>query len=94
LANHLLRYEAALFVFLYREDIEATNWPAEHAMRAGIMTRKCCGGGNRTERGAECQAIIMSLLRTCHQKSLGTLDVIAEILRMPEPQPLVSLVDG
>ena len=93
-AQHLRRYEAALFVFLHCEGIEATNWPAEHAMRAGVTTRKCCGGGNRTERGADCQAIVMSILRTCHQKSLGALEVIAAISRMPEPQPLAYLVDG
>lgn len=93
-AKHLRRYEAALFVFLYHEELEATNWPAEHAMRAGVMTRKCCGGGNRTDRGAQCQAILMSLLRTCHQRSLSTLDVIAEISRMPEPRPLAYLADG
>ncbi len=29
LAKHLKRYQKALFVFMDREDVEATNWPAE-----------------------------------------------------------------
>lgn len=94
LAKHLRRYEAALFVFLTQEGVEATNWQAEHAMRAAVMTRKCCGGGNRSETGAETQAVLMSLLRTCHQKSLAPVQVITEILRNSRSQPNTQLVYG
>lgn len=93
-ANHLRRYEAALFVFLEHEGVQATNWQAEHAMRAAVMTRKCCGGGNRTSSGAQTQAILLSLLRTCHQKSLPPLHIITEILRAPWPKPNALVVDG
>ena len=93
-AKHLRNYEAALFVFLKHEGVEATNWQAEHAMRAGIMVRKCCGGGNRTQAGAQTQAVLMSLLRTCHQKGLDPLKVISEILRAPHAQPSALLVSG
>jgi transposase len=50
-ANHLRRHRNDLFVFLDREDVEATNWPAEHAIRPAVVNRKSCGG-NRTRRGA------------------------------------------
>jgi len=93
-AKHLRNYASALFVFLDREDIEATNWRAEHAMRAGIMTRKCCGGGNRSKAGAETQAILMTILRTCHLKVLDPLNILSEILRSPRPQPCAQLING
>ena len=92
LAKHLRRYEQALFVFLDRDDVEACNWLGEHAMRGAVANRKCCGGGNRTTLGAQTQAVLMSTLRTCHQKSLSPRQVIAEILRAPVPQPHQLLV--
>ncbi len=93
-AKHLRRYEAALFVFLEQKGVEATNWQAEHAMRAAVMTRKCCGGGNRSKAGAETQAILMSILRTSQQKKLDPLQIIAEILRAPQPQPNALVIGG
>ncbi len=85
-AAHLRRYEDALFRFLERDDVEATNWPAEQAIRPAVVNRKTCAG-NRTETGAEAQAILMSVLRTCHQKSLRSLEVLAQILRQRTPRP-------
>ena len=63
-------------------------------MRAGIMTRKCCGGGNRTRSGAETQAILMTVLRTIHQKSNDQRKIIAELLTAPEAQPNALVVSG
>ena len=85
-AAHLRRYEDALFRFLERDDVEATNWPAEQAIRPAVVNRKTCAG-NRTDTGAKAQAILMSVLRTCHQKSLRSLDVLAQILRQRTPRP-------
>jgi len=47
LANHLLRERDALFTFLSRPGLEATNWRAEQAIRPMVVTRKVWGG-NRT----------------------------------------------
>lgn len=80
LAKHLRRYRQALFLFLDRNDLEATNWPAEHAIRPAVVNRKSCAG-NRTRRGAEAQAILMSLLRTCQQRGLNSLSTFTTILR-------------
>jgi transposase len=80
LAKHLRRYQKALFLFLDRDDLEATNWPAEHAIRPAVVNRKSCAG-NRTRRGAEAQAILMSLLRTCQQRGLNSLSTFTTILR-------------
>lgn len=86
LAKHLTRYEAALFVFLDRPELEATNWPAEHAIRPAVVNRKSCGG-NRTPRGAHTQAVLMSLLRTCHQQGHSAIRILTKMLRDPTPRP-------
>ena len=80
LAKHLRGYREALFLFLDRDDLEATNWPAEHAIRPAVVNRKSCAG-NRTRRGAEAQAVLMSLLRTCQQRGLNSLSTVTKILR-------------
>jgi transposase len=84
LAGHLRRYEKALFVFLGDPQVEATNWPAEQAIRPAVVNRKS-SGGNRTIPGAEAQAVLTSLLRTCHQKGIDVFDVFTSILRSPKP---------
>ena len=38
----------AVFRFLFDPTLDATNWRAEHALRPAVVTRKMCGGGNRT----------------------------------------------
>lgn len=83
-AKHLRRYQKALFAFLEREDVEATNWPAEHAIRPAVVNRKSCGG-NRTDRGAKAQAILMSLLRTCHQIDINPISALTTILHSSQP---------
>jgi transposase len=80
LAKHLKRYQKALFVFMDREDVEATNWPAEHAIRPAVVNRKSCGG-NRTRRGADAQAVLMSLLRTFQQRGLNSIATFTTILQ-------------
>jgi transposase len=82
LAQHLINHRDALFLFLERPEVEATNWPAEQAIRPAVVNRKSCGG-NRTEDGARTQAVLMSLLRTCHQRDLEPLRVCTSILRTP-----------
>lgn len=86
LARHLLRYENALFVFLDHPGIEATNWPSEHAIRPAVVNRKSAGG-NRSAQGAETQAVLMSLLRTAHQKNLQPRSLFTTILQAPAPAP-------
>lgn len=91
LARHLRRYEEALFVFLTDPAIEATNWPAEQAIRPAVVNRKSAGG-NRTAAGAETQAVLMSLLRTCHQKGIQVVELFAAILRSPTPTAQTLLI--
>ena len=46
--QHLIIEFDAIFSFLFDPTLDATNWRAEHALRPAVVTRKMCGGGNRT----------------------------------------------
>lgn len=84
-ARHLATEYHAVFSFLFDPTLDATNWRAEHALRPAVITRKTCGGGNRTTKGAQTQQVLASLLRTAHQRGLDPTDVIAHLLRAPTP---------
>lgn len=84
-ARHLETELPALFSFLVDPDLDATNWRAEQALRPAIVTRKMCGGGNRSPRGAETQQVLASILRTAHQRGLDGTAVLATLLRARPP---------
>jgi transposase len=84
-ARHLTVELPALFSFLVDPDLDATNWRAEQAIRPAVITRKVCGGGNRSRRGADTQQVLASILRTAHQRGLDSDDVITTLLRAPNP---------
>ena len=83
--EHLNREWAALFTFLFDLDLDATNYRAEHAMRWAVVTRKMCGGGNRTTRGAVTQYVLASVLRTARQRGLDRHAVFVAMLRARTP---------
>ena len=84
-AQHLNREWDALFTFLFALTTDATNWRAEHAIRWAVITRKVCGGGNRTPRGAVTQSVLGSVLRTARQRGLDRYAVLTPLLRAPTP---------
>ena len=84
--KHLLNYRHAVFRYLERPGIEATNWPAEHEMRLVARIRKSCAG-NRTERGARTLSVLLSVFRTGTKRGCDLLDLTATILRAPVPRP-------
>jgi transposase len=90
-AAHLRTEFEAVFSFLFDPTLDATNWRAEHALRPAVVTRKMCGGGNRTSRGAQTQQVLASILRTAHQRNLDTTEVVASLLRAPRPAVLDAL---
>jgi len=92
LAKHLRRNWKALFLFLDRDDLEATNWPAEHAIRPAVVNRKSCAG-NRTRRGAEAQAVLMSLLRTFQLRGLNSISTFMGILRSSKTPSYSDLLE-
>ena len=83
--QHLNREWDALFTFLFAFTTDATNWRAEHAIRWAVVTRKMCGGGNRTTRGAVTQYVLASVLRTAWQRGLDRHAVLIPLLRAPTP---------
>jgi len=87
LVGHLTREADALFTYLTRPDIDATNWRAEQAVRPAVVNRKVWGG-NRTRRGAATQSRIMTVLRTAAQQGVDGIDYLAQLARAPNPATL------
>jgi len=85
LHHHLLTEFEAIFSFLFDPTLDATNWRAEHALRPAVVTRKTCGGGNRTDRGAASQQVLTSVLRTAAQRELDPTAVLVALLTAPTP---------
>jgi transposase len=83
--QHLIVEFDAIFSFLFDPTLDATNWRAEHALRPAVVTRKMCGGGNRTRRGADSQQVLASVLRTADQRGLDATDVLVALLTEPTP---------
>lgn len=80
LAGHLRNYPGCWFSFVVNPDTPATNWKAEQALRPAVVNRKVWGG-NRTQAGAKAQAIVMSVLQTCHQQAKSALSFISNAFR-------------
>jgi len=91
LAQHLIRHQDQLFLFLERADVEATNWPSEQGIRPAVINRKT-SGGNRTAEGSQAQAVLMSILRTLQQHQLGALDALPRLLRSPQALKLDTIL--
>ena len=87
LANHLRREQDAMFTFLYCPGLDATNYRAEQAIRPMVVTRKVWGG-NRTEKGAHTQGVLVSILQTCRQQLLPATAFLQRLLHLPKPQAL------
>jgi transposase len=83
--QHLGNEFAGIFSFLFDPTLDATNWRAEHALRPAVVTRKTCGGGNRTARGAATQQVLTSVLRTADQRGLNATAVLVGLLTAPTP---------
>ena len=89
--QHLIVEYDAIFSFLFDPTLDATNWRAEQALRPAVVTRKMCGGGNRTARGAESQQILASVLRTADQRGLDATDLLVTLLTARTPSVPPSL---
>jgi transposase len=90
LVAHLINEAPALFTFLARPDVDATNWRAEQAIRPAVVNRKVWGG-NRTWRGAATQGRMMSVLRTATQQGVDAIDYLARLARAPTTDAIPPL---
>jgi transposase len=80
LAKHLEHHGERWFQFLADPAVPATNYLAEQATRPAVVNRKVWGG-NRTESGAEAQAVTLSVLQTCQQQAVEFVDFVSRTLR-------------
>lgn len=83
--RHLRRERDALFTFLRDPAVPATNHWSERAIRPAVVTRKNCGGGNRTWPGAHTQEVLMTILSTAAKQGKDPLAILIELLRSPVP---------
>jgi transposase len=79
-AGHLHHYAHTWFAFLLDPDnIPATNYQAEQALRTPIVNRKVFGG-NRTDPGCKAQAITSSTIQTCNQQERSALTFLRDAI--------------
>jgi transposase len=100
LADHLLKHREQIFTFLrlrvcveFEGDVEATNWPAEQAIRPAVINRKT-SGGNRSPSGAETQAVLTSIFRTCQQRGIDPVEFLVGLLRAVDPEQYAEAALG
>jgi len=80
ISDRLCRSMEGLFTFLVEPEVQPTNNPAEREIRPAVIIRKN-SLGNRSEKGADCQAVLMSIYRTLKRRGLNPIDTIVEALK-------------
>jgi len=84
LLAHLAKQAPHLFTFLTTDNIPATNYHGEQAVRPCAVNRKVWGG-NRTWTGADTYGTIVSVLATAAKRGVDGLDYLAARARSPDP---------
>jgi transposase len=82
LRNHVERHQEELFRFLKRPGIEATSWPADHAIRPAVVNRKVFGG-NRDPAGARAHEKLASVLATAAKRGVEIVEYVHKVLCTP-----------
>lgn len=96
LVKRLRRHQNDLFTFLDQPNVPFDNNTAERAIRPAVIIRKN-SYGNRSLRGADSQAVLMSIFRTLKQRGHDPIRTIVHALThylttgqlppLPEPKP-------
>jgi transposase len=79
LIKRLRRHRNDLFTFLDQPGVPFDNNTAERGIRPAVIIRKN-SYGNRSERGADCQAALMSVFRTLKQRGHDPIQTITQAL--------------
>jgi transposase len=79
LIKRLRRHRDDLFTFLDEPEVPFDNNHAERSIRPAVMIRKN-SFGNRSERGADAQAVLMSVYRTLQQRGHAPLGTVVDAL--------------
>lgn len=80
LVKRLRRHQHEIFTFLDHPDVPYDNNTAERAIRPAVIIRKN-SYANRSEAGADMQAVLMSVFRTLKQRGHNPLHSIVQALR-------------
>jgi transposase len=96
LVKRLRRHQNDLFTFLDHPLVPFDNNHAERSIRPAVIIRKN-SYGNRSRRGADCQAVLMSIFRTLKQRGHDPIRTVIAALReyiltgklppLPAPKP-------
>jgi transposase len=79
LLKRLRRHHHDLFTFLDHPHVPFDNNHAERALRPAVLMRKN-SYGNRSDRGADAQAVLMSIFRTLKQRGHNPIRTITQAL--------------
>ena len=79
LKDRMAIFKDEILTFLEEQEVEPTNNRAERALRPAVVARKI-SGGNRTEKGAEAHAVLMSIIQTCRQNGTNIIDFGKDLL--------------
>jgi transposase len=80
LAKRSRWYGDELLTFVEGEGVPADNNHAEREIRPAVLMRKA-GQGDRSERGAQTRAVLMTVYRTLKQRGLEPLQATLDALR-------------
>jgi transposase len=98
LIKRFRRHQDELFTFLDQEGVPFDNNHAERTIRPAVIIRKN-SQGNRSQQGADCQAVLMSVFRTLKQRGHDPIRTVtaalAEYLTTGQLPPLpITTSDG
>ena len=79
LVKRLRRHQSDLFTFVDQAGVPFDNNAAERAIRPAVIIRKN-SYGNRSEQGADVQAVLMSVFRTLKQRGHDPLQTVVQSL--------------
>jgi transposase len=79
LIKRLWRHRNDLFTFLDQPNVPFDNNTAERAICPAVIICRNMRG-NRSQRGSDCQAVLMSLYRTMKQRGHGPVRTITNAL--------------
>lgn len=80
LVKRMRRHQKELFTFLDHENVPFENNHAERTIRPAVIIRKN-SYGNRSEAGANAQAVLMSIFSTLKKRGYNPMQIIVQALR-------------
>lgn len=100
LLKRLRRHRGDLLTFLDQAGVPFDNNHAERSIRPAVILRKN-SYGNRSERGADCQAVLMSVFRTLKQRRYDPIQTVVQAIehylahnQLPPLPPPKTASDG